>query len=122
MDHQTPGPEPTAAPPYSRIRSAGGLVFTAGVLGQRDGALVEGDSDQMRCAFANLLELLASEGIEASGVLRLVVYLTDIAQMGDLNEAFVEAFAEPRPVRTSVVVSELPLGAVVELEATAKSR
>ncbi len=96
-------------------------MFTAGVLGQREGVLVQGAANQMRCAFENLLELLATEGVDASEVVRLVVYLTDVSQMGELNDAFVDVFDEPRPARTSVVVDALPLGALVELEATASA-
>lgn len=107
-------------PPYSRLREAGGLTLTAGILGQTDSGLVAGGTGpELRQALANLDALLSTAGHRSADVVRLVVYLTDIDDMEVLNEAFVEHFAEPRPARTTVVVAALPGGARVEIEATA---
>lgn len=107
-------------PPYSRLREAGGLILTAGILGQTDTGLVGGGTaPELRQALANLDALLATVGHTSADVVRLVVYLTDLADMEVLNEAFVGHFAEPRPTRTTVVVAALPGGASVEIEATA---
>jgi 2-iminobutanoate/2-iminopropanoate deaminase len=94
-------------------------VVAAGMLGRRDGPLVEGFEPQLRQACDNLESLLATEGCTQADVVRLVVYLTDIEHMDTLNLVFSERFSEPRPVRTTVVVAGLPGGALVELEATA---
>ncbi|MCB1271595.1 MAG: RidA family protein [Microthrixaceae bacterium] len=108
-------------PPYSRTREAGGLLLTAGILGTRGADLVPEPGAQIEAALDNLQALLEREGAGLDDVVRLVVYLTDIASMDLLNEAFTRRFAEPRPARTTVEVSALPLGAAVELEATAES-
>jgi 2-iminobutanoate/2-iminopropanoate deaminase len=110
-------------PPYSRTRTAGPLLLTAGILGRRDGALVDGGTEaELRQALANLDGLLAGEGLDRSDVVRLVVYLADMGDMAVLNTVFVEHFDEPRPARTTVEVSALPGGARVEIEATAARR
>jgi 2-iminobutanoate/2-iminopropanoate deaminase len=107
-------------PPYSPIRRAGDLYLTAGILGWTDGVLAEGGTEaQLQLALANLDALLASVGLVPADVVRLSVYLTDIADMAVLNEAFCSYFDEPRPARTTVVVAGLPAGASIEIEATA---
>lgn len=107
-------------PPYSRLRRAGDLVVTAGILGRRDGQLVAGGvAAELAQALDNLEALLDGEGLSERDVVRLVVYLTDIDAMGELNEQFTARFTEPRPARTTVQVAGLPGGASVELEATA---
>jgi 2-iminobutanoate/2-iminopropanoate deaminase len=113
MDH-TPD-----TPPYSRTRSAAGLLFTAGILGQTEVGLADGFRAQLETAFDNLENLLSSEGSSEVGVTRLVCYLTDAEQMPVLNDLFTERFTVPRPARTTVVVAALPAGALVEIEATA---
>lgn len=109
-------------PPYSRTRSAAGLLFTAGVLGRTGDGLADGFRAQLGVAFDNLDNLLLSQGTDMGSVVRLVCYLTDNDQMDILNELFAVRFAEPRPARTTVVVAGLPQDALVELEATADLR
>ncbi len=106
------------APPYSRIREAGGLLFTAGILGMTDQGLAQGVDGQIGQAVDNLEALLTEAGSDLDHVVRLVVYLVDIDAMDALNDAFVDRFAEPRPARTTVAVAALPGGALAELEAT----
>ncbi len=110
---------PTHAPPYSRTRRTEGLLFTAGILGRTSEGLAEGFRAQLEAAFDDLDALLVGEGSTLADVVRLVCYLTDADQMGELNEVFTTRFAEPRPTRTTVVVAALPFGAMVEVEATA---
>lgn len=109
----------SAEPPYSRTRTAAGLLFLAGILGRDDTGLPDGFRAQLDQAFANLEAQLANHDVGTSDVVRLVCYLTDIDDTADLNESFVEHFAEPRPVRSTAMVSALPGGALVEIEATA---
>lgn len=106
-------------PPYSRVRRAGPVLVTAGILGRSGEDLADGVEAQLVLAFDNLADLLSAEGLGVRDVVRLVVYLTDIADMDVLNAVFSARFAEPRPTRTAVAVSALPAGALVEIEATA---
>jgi 2-iminobutanoate/2-iminopropanoate deaminase len=47
------------------------------------------------------------------------VFLTDIADYGAMNDAYVAAFGDHRPARSAVAVAGLPLGAAVEIDAWA---
>ena len=112
-----------ADPPYSRIRHAGPVAVTAGILGRRDGDLVTGGTAaELDQALSNLRSLLGGEDLLLRDVVRLVVYLVDIDDVDVLNEAFVRWFDEPRPARTTVAVAALPGGAHVEIEATVDAR
>jgi 2-iminobutanoate/2-iminopropanoate deaminase len=86
-----------------------------------DGKLVSGGLvAQLRQAIANLTDLLESEGADLTDVVKTTVFLTHLG--GDyaaMNEAYTECFGDHRPARSAVGVAELPLGALVEVEAWA---
>ena len=50
-------------------------------------------------------------------VVKVNVYLTDLARFGEFNEIYARCFGEHRPARAVVQVSALPRGAQVEVEA-----
>ena len=117
-----PSSEAPAAPigPYSPVVRAGDWLICSGQLGVVDGELVSGGvAAQLRQAVVNLSALLASQRSSLSAVVKTTVFLTDIADFAEMNDAYVEAFAGHRPARSAVAVSGLPRGAVVEIEAWA---
>ncbi|MEV7548550.1 Rid family hydrolase [Amycolatopsis sp. NPDC089917] len=110
--------------PYPPAFRSGDLVSVSGRLGVTEtGELVPGgfDAEGPR-AFANLDAALLSAGASRADVVKVVVYLTDIADRDGLNRVYEEFFAEPRPARTCVGVASLPYGGVVEVEALARVR
>ncbi|OLZ49844.1 RidA family protein [Amycolatopsis keratiniphila] len=110
--------------PYPPAFRSGDLVSVSGRLGVTEtGALVPGGFD-VECpqAFANLDAALRSVGATRADVVKVVVYLTDIADRDGLNRVYEEFFSEPRPARTCVGVASLPYGGVVEVEALARVR
>jgi len=48
---------------------------------------------------------------------KLTVYLLDLANFAKLNEIMAGYFAEPYPARSAVGVSQLPKGALIEIDA-----
>lgn len=117
-------PEPVG--PYSHAVRAGGageLLLLSGQtpIDPATGALVDGDvGTQTRRVFANLAAVLAAAGLTLDDVVKVNVYLTDMADFPAMNAAYAEAFSAPYPARTTVAVAGLPLGARVEIEATAQ--
>jgi len=114
---------PAAVGPYSQAVRCGGLVFTSGQipLDPETGSLVEGDfEDRIRRALANLDAVLGAAGSDRSRVVKVTVFLTDMALFGSLNAVYAEFFGEHRPARSVVEVAALPLGAPVEFEAVAE--
>jgi 2-iminobutanoate/2-iminopropanoate deaminase len=99
---------------------AGDLLFVSGQVGARDGALVAGDTvDQLLQAFANLEGVLAQHDAALTDVVKITVFLRHMSDFGRMNEAYMARLGDHRPARTTIGVAELPLNALVEIEATA---
>lgn len=114
--------------PYSAVRQAGDLYFTAGQVGA-DAETKTTEPDvraQTVKALENLKEVLASVDLELSDVVKVTLFLTDLDDAPAVGEVYTGYFAEPRPARTTVAVKELPRVAnhplKVEIEAIAAKR
>ena len=113
---------PAAAGPYSQAIRAGELVFTAGQLGidPATGELV-GDDVQAQAdrALANLRAILEAAGSGLDRLVKVTVYLADIADWPAVNEVYAREVPQPFPARSAFAVRDLPKGARVEIEAVA---
>ena len=107
--------------PYSPVVVSGDLVYTAGqVAFDASGTLVAGGiAEQTTQVLANLRACLRAAGCALDDVLKVNVFLLDLAEFDAFNEVYRAAFAEPYPVRTTVQVG-LPGGIRVEIEAVAR--
>lgn len=106
--------------PYSPIVRAGQWLICSGQLGLVDGSLVEGGlAAQVTQAIKNAAALLESQGSGLDDVVKTTVFLTDMADVAAMNDAYVAAFGDNRPARSAFAVAGLPLGARVEIEAWA---
>jgi 2-iminobutanoate/2-iminopropanoate deaminase len=106
--------------PYTPVVRAGDWLIVSGQVGLVDGELVSGGFDaELEQALANLRERLAAAGASMSDVVKTTVFLRHMTDYARMNATYGDAFAEPRPARSAVAVAELPLGALVEIEAWA---
>ncbi len=106
--------------PYTPAVRAGAWVVVSGQIGLEGTSLVTGGFDaELRLALVNLEARLAEHGATMADVVKTTVFLRHLNDYGRMNELYAEAFAEPRPARSAVAVSDLPLGAMVEIEAWA---
>ena len=107
--------------PYSPVVVSGDLVYTAGqVAFDTSGTLVSGGiAEQTTQVLATLRACLLAAGCALDDVLKVNVFLLDLAEFDAFNEVYRAAFAEPYPVRTTVQVG-LPGGIRVEIEAVAR--
>ena len=107
--------------PYSPVVVSGDLVYTAGqVAFDASGTLVAGGiAEQTTQVLANLRACLLAAGCTLDDVVKVNVFLVDLAEFDAFNEAYGAAFAEPYPVRTTVQAG-LPGGIRVEIEAVAR--
>jgi 2-iminobutanoate/2-iminopropanoate deaminase len=67
----------------------------------------------------NITAILKQADATLNDVVKVVIYVTDMAQMPELNEIYPNFFALPLPVREAVCVKELPLGATIEISVQA---
>jgi 2-iminobutanoate/2-iminopropanoate deaminase len=113
---------PAAAGPYSQAIRAGELVFTAGQLGidPATGELA-GDDVQVQAdrALSNLRAILEAARSGLDRLVKVTVYLADIADWPAVNEVYAREVPQPFPARSAFAVRDLPKGARVEIEAVA---
>ncbi|MDO4328568.1 MAG: RidA family protein [Lachnospiraceae bacterium] len=113
---------PGAIGPYSQAIQAGNMVFVSGQLpiDPATGAFAGDDiKSQTRQSLTNIKNILASEGVDMSQVVRVGVFLKDMNMFGDMNGVYGEFFEKDYPARAAVEVARLPKDALVEIEAVA---
>ena len=116
---------PAAIGPYSQAIVAGGFLFTAGQIGLDPGSgqIVEGGvTAQAERVLANLEAVLSAAGLAWSDVVKTTVYLHDMADFPTVNEIYGRLLGDARPARSTVQVSALPRGALVEIDLVAAAR
>jgi len=113
---------PGAVGAYSQATTNGDLVFTAGQIPMTpDGDLLD-DEDiavQTRQSLENVKAILEDEGLTMQNALKVTVFLDDIDDFEQMNEAYAEYFQDNPPARSAVEVANLPKGVGVEIEAIA---
>jgi 2-iminobutanoate/2-iminopropanoate deaminase len=114
----TEAPKPVGA--YTPVVRAGGWLVVSGQVGLADGKIVSGGlAGELRQALANLEAQLATQGATMADVVKTTVFLRHMNDYVLMNEIYVEAFGDHRPARSAIGVAELPIGALVEVEAWA---
>lgn len=113
---------PVAGAPYTPAVKAGNLLFISGQLGlDPESKKPFDDFDaQVEGAIAGIKGLVEEAGGTLDNVVKTTVFLADLSQFARLNVIYAKHFnASVRPARSTFQVAALPLGAAVEIEATA---
>jgi 2-iminobutanoate/2-iminopropanoate deaminase len=106
--------------PYTPIVRAGDWLVVSGQVGIADGQIAPGGvAGELRQAIANLEAQLQTEGATLADVVKTTVFLRHMSDYAQMNETYVAAFGDHRPARSAIGVAELPIGALVEVEAWA---
>ena len=111
---------PAAIGTYSQAVRAGDTVYLSGQipLDPKTMKIVEGDFEaQARRVFDNLRAVCRAAGGDFDRVVRVTVYLTDLANFAKVNEIMSQNFKEPYPARAAIGVASLPRGSLVEIDA-----
>ena len=109
---------PRAIGTYSQAVRAGNTVYLSGQIGldPESMRMAEGIEAQTRRVFDNLRAVAEAAGGSLDGMVKLTVYLTDLAHFPRINEIMAEYFSRPYPARAAVGVAGLPRNAMVEIE------
>jgi 2-iminobutanoate/2-iminopropanoate deaminase len=116
---------PAAIGPYSQGIVSGGFLFSAGqiAIDPATGQIVEGGvTAQTERVMSNLLAVLQSAGLGWNDVVKTTVYLHDMADFPTVNEIYARMMGDARPARSTVQVSALPRGGLVEIDLIAATR
>ena len=114
---------PTAIGPYSQGIKAGSFVFTSGQLpaDPSTGELVKGDIGKatQQC-LENIRAVVETAGARTQDVVKVTIFLLDMADFTTVNAAYEQFFPPPSPARSCIQVGALPKGARIAIEAIAR--
>lgn len=114
---------PQAIGPYSQGILSHGTLFCSGQIpiDPKIGKLIEGDiTVQTHQIMKNIEQVLGAADLHFSDVVKTTIFLKNLSHFKAVNECYGSYFSEPYPARSTVQVSDLPLGAEIEIEVIAK--
>jgi reactive intermediate/imine deaminase len=114
---QTPD-APAAIGTYSQAVRVGETVYLSGQIGldPHTTQMAEGIDAQVHRVFQNLRAVSSAADSSFDDLVKLNVYLTDLAHFAKVNEIMATYFRQPYPARAAVGVAALPRGALVEMD------
>jgi len=113
---------PAAVGPYSQAIRHGDTVYLSGQIGlePETGRLMDDTlAGQASQVMNNLHAVLQAAGCSLDDIIKVNIYLTDMADFPELNTLYAGWLGEHRPARATVAVAALPLGARVEMDVIA---
>ena len=110
---------PQAIGTYSQAIRCGSTAYLSGQIGLDPATMqmVDGVDAQIHRVFQNLQAVAAAAGGSLEQVVKLTVFLTDLAHFARVNEIMAGYFKQPYPARAALGVASLPRGALVEIDA-----
>lgn len=123
MREVTTSEAPGGSGPFSQAIIEDGKIYTAGQGGvdPETGEIVDGgivpETEQV---LQNIKKILEAAGASLNDVIKVNIYLTNIEDYDELNEAYGEFFDDPYPARSVVEVSDLPIDIRIEVETVAR--
>ena len=114
---------PKAIGPYSQAVAVDDYIFTAGQIAiiPQTNTLVQGNvTAQTRQVLENLKAVIEAAGATVASVVKTTVYLTKPEDFAVMNDVYAEYFNNEPPARSTVFVTALPKGALVEIDIIAK--
>ncbi len=111
---------PAAIGPYSQAIQWGDVVFISGQVafipatGELNNNTFE---DEVNQVIDNLDAICKEAGGSLDNILKLSIFLTDLANFDAVNNLMKERFSEPFPARSTIEVSRLPKDVNIEMDA-----
>ncbi len=114
---------PKAVGPYSQAVVSAGVLYASGQIGLLpvEGKLIADDVEsQATQVTKNLSAVLNKAGASLTDILKVNIFLVDMADFPRVNTIYAAWLGEHRPARATVAVAALPLGAKVEMDLIAR--
>ncbi|OGT63583.1 MAG: reactive intermediate/imine deaminase [Gammaproteobacteria bacterium RIFCSPHIGHO2_12_FULL_45_9] len=114
---------PAAIGPYSQAIQYGNLVFVSGQIGfdPQTMTIASDFAMEVKQVFLNLKAVVEASHHTLTDIVKLTIYLTDMADFPVVNAEMEACFVAPYPARATIAVKALPRGARVEVEAVVGS-
>ena len=112
---------PSAIGPYSQAIVSGNLVFCSGQIGldPETGNLVDGIENQTKQVMENIKAVLSAADSDLNHVVKTTIFIKNISDFATVNQIYGDYFSDHKPARSTVEVSNLPKGALIEVEVIA---
>jgi len=110
---------PQAIGPYNQAIKVNGVIYTAGQIpiDPATGNFVEGGiREQTRQVLRNLEAVLQAAGSSLNSVVKATVFLKNMSDFTAMNEVYGEFLGTVKPARSTVAMTELPRGALIEID------
>ena len=110
---------PAAIGTYSQAVKANNTVYLSGQipLDPKTMQLVEGDfAAQAHQVFRNIRAVCEAAGGDLGDIVKLNIYLTDLANFPIVNEVMSQYFTQPYPARAALGISQLPRASLIEAD------
>jgi reactive intermediate/imine deaminase len=109
---------PEAIGTYSQAVRVNNTVYLSGQIGldPQTMQLVDGIEAQIIRVFDNLKAVANTAGGTLNDMVKVNIYLIDLANFAKVNEIMAQYFDQPYPARAAVGVASLPRGALVEAD------
>jgi len=113
---------PAAVGPYSQAVIVGRMLYTSGqipLLPDKNELVNQDITAATRQVLSNLTAVLRAAGASLEDVVKVTIYLADMADLAQMNQVYAEYFQGSVPARSTVAVAGLPRDARIEIEAIA---
>lgn len=113
---------PAPVGPYSQAIEAGGMIFCSGQIpldpatGQMVGKTAGEQTVQI---IANMKAVLTAAGARLDQIVKTTIFLTNLGDFNEVNTVYEKLLGGHKPARSTIEVSKLPKGALVEIECIA---
>ena len=115
---------PAAIGPYSQAVIAGKMLYASGQIPinpETGNVEAEGIEAQTEQVMKNIGAVLAAGDCSYKDVVKTTIFLTNMSDFDAVNQIYANTFGEHKPARSTIEVSKLPKGALVEIELIAKA-
>jgi|TARA_B100001964_G_C13812307_1_gene413597 2-iminobutanoate/2-iminopropanoate deaminase len=112
---------PQAIGPYSQAVQWENFIFCSGQIPlDSTGKIVDSDiTKQTEQVLKNIKQILLANNSSLRDVVKTTIFLTNLDDFPQVNEAYRLYFTKPYPARSTIQVSKLPMNAAIEIEALA---
>ena len=111
---------PAAIGTYTQAVKVGDTVYLSGQIPLDPKTMALNNAtieDEINQVFKNLRAVATAAGGTLNSVVKLNVFLTDLANFAKVNEIMGQYFQQPYPARAAIGVAALPRGARIEADA-----
>ena len=112
---------PTVVGSYSQALEVNGFIFCSGQIGidSKTGKVDPTIEGQTRQTLNNLQAVINASGSDFDHVVKITIYLTNMADYAKVNEIYAGYFTKNKPARATVAVASLPREVLIEIDAIA---